>query len=61
MSIDDVPMMRIEVEVLHPPVAPYVARFELVFDASMASTFAPGALVPLRVHPQQPADVIVET
>ncbi|MCZ7686177.1 MAG: hypothetical protein M5U28_48420 [Sandaracinaceae bacterium] len=61
MSINDVPMMRIEVEVLHPQVAPYLARFELLFDASMASTFAPGALVPLRVHPQQPADVIVET
>ncbi len=30
MSINDVPMMRIEVDVLHPQVAPYVARFELL-------------------------------
>ncbi len=61
VSINDVPMMRVEVEVQHPHAAPYVASFELLLHPSMARSLVPGAMVPLRVHPQKPADIIVET
>ncbi|MGE0787235.1 MAG: hypothetical protein AB7S26_16305 [Sandaracinaceae bacterium] len=61
VSINDVPVVRVEVEVLHPSVAPYVASFEQLYGSDIASVMQPGGTVPIRVHPQQPTEIILES
>jgi hypothetical protein len=61
MRINNVPVVRVEVEVQHPQVPPYVASFEQLFNSSLAVALVPGAVVPLRVHPQQPNEIALES
>lgn len=60
LRINDVPMMRVEVEIPHPTAGSCVASFDQLFDGSLAGVRA-GALVPLRVHPEDPREIILES
>ncbi len=58
--INGVPMVRVEVEVSHPNGAPYIGAFTQLYDANIQMAVQPGATVPLRVHPEQPSEMILE-
>lgn len=61
MVINNVPMVRVEIEVVHPHAAPYVASFEQLYSMQLQMSVQPGATVPIRVHPQQPGEIILES
>ena len=56
MVINGVPMMRFTILVQGiPGQAPYRTT-----TTALGSRFAPGSAVPLRVHPTQPGEVLLE-
>lgn len=59
MLINDVPMMRVEIEIVHPSAGPSVASFDRLLDGTLRG-LAPGATVPVRVHPEDPREIILE-
>jgi len=59
--INNVPVVQVEIEVHHTSAAPYVASLRQLLTPNLAIQLQPGATVPLRVHPQDPADIILET
>ena len=59
--INGVPVVRVEVHVQHPNLAPYVASFKQLLSGSLASQLQAGKVVPLRVHPQKPTEIILES
>jgi hypothetical protein len=61
VSINNVPMVRVEIEVAHPSAAPYVASFEQLYSMQLQMQIQPGATVPIRIHPQQPSEIILES
>ena len=61
MRINNVTMLRVEIEVMHPSLPPYATSFDQLYDHSMASALAPGNIVPLRVHPEKPSEIILES
>lgn len=61
MMINDVPVMEVQVDVLHPQVPPYRASFRQLMTPELSQQLAPGTVVPLRVHPQQPTQIILES
>jgi hypothetical protein len=58
--INNVPMVRVQVEVQHPHAAPYMAAFEQLYTMNIQGAIQPGATVPLRINPQQPTEIILE-
>jgi hypothetical protein len=60
MKINGVPRVRVQVEVHHPHHAPYVASFEQLLRADVAPLLQPGVTVGLRVHPQNPHELVAE-
>lgn len=61
MMINNVPLMDVQVEVRLPNAAPYAATFRQLMTAELASQLTLGAVVPLRVHPQKPTEIILES
>jgi len=59
LSINNVPMMRVEIEIVHPSAGPSVASFDRLLDGTLRG-LAPGAMVPVRVHPENPREIILE-
>jgi hypothetical protein len=58
MRVNDVPMMRVTVEVRHPQMAPYQTTFDQLRSSLGGLTV--GEVVPLRVHPEDPRRVVLE-
>jgi hypothetical protein len=61
MRVNDVPVMRIEVEVMHPQHAPYVTSFQQTLSGDLSRLLATGNLIPIRVHPTDPQQVVIES
>ena len=59
--INGVPIMRVEVEVMHPNAAPYLASFKQLLTPGLSMQLQPGSLVPIRIHPQDPSQIILES
>lgn len=60
MSINNVPVVEVEVDVAHPNAPPYRASFRQLLDANLATVLQPGNIVALRVHPERPTEIILE-
>jgi LSD1 subclass zinc finger protein len=58
--INNVPMMRVNVQVMRDGVAPYEASFTQLMPPGLLIQLTPGTQVPLRVHPQKPDKMILE-
>jgi hypothetical protein len=58
--INNVPLLRIHVNVLRDGAAPYDASFTQLASPGLMMQLQPGAQVPLRVHPQNPSKMILE-
>jgi hypothetical protein len=58
--INNVPMMRIVVQVRRDGADPYEASLETLAPPDLLAQLGAGRELPLRVHPQKPAKVILE-
>ena len=58
--INGVPVVRVEVEVMHPSQAPYTASFDQLLSSELSAQLTPGNQVALRVHPQHPRQIMLE-
>ena len=58
--INNVPMMRVHLEVRPPNGAPYAATFNQLMTAQLMMVVRPGAEVPVRYDPAKPTDVLLE-
>lgn len=61
MSINNVPQMQITLIVEVPGQSPYQATTKMLLSPYALAQVGPGAQVPLRVDPQNPNDVLIET
>ncbi len=59
--INNVPLMQVTVTVKRPDAQPYQASFRQLLRPEHAAQFQAGVEVPLRVHPQKPDKVMMET
>ncbi len=59
-SINDVPMVRVHVQVSLHGHAPYVATAKLLLHPTLAAVIQPGRELPIRVHPHDPSKVVLE-
>ncbi len=59
--VNDVPVMRVEVEVMPEGRAPYVASFEQLLSGDLTRLLAAGNTIPLRVNPHEPRQIIIES
>lgn len=59
--INNVPLMKVSVTVMRDGAAPYEASFKQLMDQGTMVQMQPGAQVPLRVHPQKPDKILLET
>ncbi|MCB9593958.1 MAG: hypothetical protein H6719_14590 [Sandaracinaceae bacterium] len=60
-EINGVPVVKVTVEVDHPQQARYVATFSRLLSADLAPSLVPGTVVALRVHPQNPQEILLES
>jgi hypothetical protein len=60
MTVNNVPQMRITVNVQLPDKAPYQATTTMLVNPMVLSQLMPGATVPLRVDPRNPQDFLIE-
>ena len=60
MSINDMPVIKLQVSIALPGRAPYDAQSSAVLDQSLAMRAAPGALVPVPVDPKRVDKFIFE-
>jgi hypothetical protein len=58
-SINDVPLMRIDVSDASPQ-GPRQATSEMLVPLHLQMQLVPGATVPIRVHPQDPTKIMIE-
>ena len=59
-TINDVPLVRVRVDVNHPHSGTYATSFDQLLSGGLQQMLYPGAEVPLRVHPHDPSKVILE-
>lgn len=60
-KINDVPVMEIRLRIQLEGRTPYTASTKMLLDAGERAQFTIGRTVPVRVDPEDPAEVIVET
>lgn len=60
MSINDRPVMKVQVSIEMPGRAPYTAESRAILDGVLAARAIPGALLPVRVDPKRPQKFILE-
>ena len=60
MTINNVPQMRVNVNVQLPNQAPYQTSTKVLMHPSSASQLAPGTTVPVRVDPQDASRILIE-
>lgn len=58
--INNVPVVRVSVQVSHPQLPPYVASFTQLLTSDLAPHLNPGTVVSVRVNPQDPNEIILE-
>jgi hypothetical protein len=58
--INGVPVVRVEVEVVHPSLPPYTASFDQLLSSELSAQLTPGNQVAVRVHPQHPRQIMLE-
>jgi len=61
MSINDVPQMNVEMQVLIEGKAPYPASTKLLVPPQMLAQLVPGVQVQIRVDPEDPSALVIET
>ena len=61
MEINGVPQMQITVNVQLPDRAPYQASTKLLLSPTSAAQLRPGTVVAVRVDPEKPSDILIET
>jgi hypothetical protein len=61
VSINHVPQVMVHLQVEAQGIAPYQAAAKLLLNPMAQAQLQPGAVVPLRVDPQNPQDLIIET
>lgn len=59
VSINDVPQVRVKLRVELAGSAPYEVQLTMLLSGG-AGALAPGAMLPLRVHPESPTEVVVD-
>ncbi|MCA9604049.1 MAG: hypothetical protein KC619_00515 [Myxococcales bacterium] len=59
-EINGVPVVKVSVEVTHPSLAPYMTSFSQLLTSELATQLVPGTMVSLRVHPENPHEIILE-
>ena len=59
-TINDVPMMEVVISVRPTDAAPYEARVKQLMQPALMMQLGPGREVPLRVHPTNPQEVMLE-
>jgi hypothetical protein len=60
MAINHVPQMAIRLQIALPGRPPYEATTKMLMSANVAHALVPGAMVSVRVDPDQPSDVLIE-
>ena len=59
-TINDVPMMELVISVRPANAAPYDAKVRQLMQPALMMQLGPGREVPLRVHPTNPQEVMLE-
>ncbi len=59
VSINDVPQVRVRLRVEGAGAPPYEVQLTMLLSGG-AGALAPGATLPLRVHPQSPSEVVID-
>jgi hypothetical protein len=60
MSVNDLPVVKLQVSIELPGRAPYTAESKMVMRGALLARAIPGASVPVRVTPKKPNEIILE-
>ncbi|HEY3665456.1 MAG TPA: hypothetical protein VGL19_05625, partial [Polyangiaceae bacterium] len=60
MSVNDMPLVKVQVSIELPGRAPYTAESRMVMQGMLLARAVPGASVPVRVDPKRPSKFILE-
>jgi hypothetical protein len=60
VTVNDQPYLNLTVRVDDGAQAPFVASFDTIIPRSMVPQFQPGAVVPVKVDPDEPHKVVID-
>jgi len=60
VTINDQPLLNLVLEVRDGNAPPYTVSFDTVIPRSAVPQFQPGAVIPIKIHPEDPEKVIID-
>jgi hypothetical protein len=60
VTINDQPLLNLQLEVHDASVPPYVVSFDTIIPRAAVPQFQPGAVIPIKIDPENPEKVIID-